>query len=91
MSGSFRHSIRLLGVIFVLAAVPSLLMQPSPAGSPYASGLSVVSIGVAFAAPSNCANTICGALGLHHCDKNRGTYCHKSLKDPTRCGTSLCL
>jgi hypothetical protein len=60
MRKSLQLALRFVAVVAVVALIQVALVAPSPAGNPYASALSNVSVGVAYAFPINCPNNSCG-------------------------------
>jgi len=86
MRKALRFALRFVAVIAVVALVQMALVAPQPAGNPYASALSTVSVGAAYAVPINCPNNSCG--GKKGCRSDHGFYCTFSSGT---CQTSKCL
>jgi hypothetical protein len=77
---------RFLLIVAVVALIQLTLAPSAPAQSPYASALSNLSAGPAFAYPINCPNNSCG--GKKGCRSDHGFYCTLSNGS---CQTSKCL
>lgn len=86
MRKSLKLALRFVAVLAVVALIQVALVAPSPAGNPYASALSTVSVGAAYAFPINCPNNSCG--GKKGCRADHGFYCTTSSDG---CATSKCL
>lgn len=86
MRKTLRFALRFVAVIAVVALIQVALVAPSPTGNPYASALSNVSVGSAYAVPINCPNNSCG--GKKGCRADHGFYCTLS---GSGCETSKCL
>jgi len=86
MRKTLRFALRFVAVIAVVALIQVALVAPPPAGNPYASALSNVSVGSAYAFPINCPNNSCG--GKKGCRSDHGFYCTTSSGG---CQTSKCL
>jgi len=86
MRKSLKFALRFVAVLAVVALIQVTLVAPSPTGNPYASALSNVSVGAAYAFPINCPNNSCG--GKKGCRADHGFYCTTSGGG---CATSKCL
>jgi len=67
-------AVRCAALVFVTVLLAAFFAAaPMPAPSPYASALSGLFAGSAYAAPSTCGNTGCNRFG--HCSKVHGYNC----------------
>ena len=86
MSKALRFSVKFLALVALVAVAQALVAPAAPAHHPYASALSTVSVGTAYAAPINCPNNSCG--GKKTCRADHGFYCTVSNGV---CSTSKCI
>ena len=86
MSLALKLTTRFLLIVAVVALVQTLVAPSAPAGNPYVSALSNLSVGSTYAVPINCPNNSCG--GRKGCRADHGFYCTTS---GGTCQTSKCI
>jgi len=84
MRASLRYALRFLVIVVVVAVLPALVGQVSPANSPYLSVLQDLSASAELSASPTCPNKACVASTCQH---NTGTKCH--IKG-TLCASPAC-
>jgi hypothetical protein len=87
MSMTVKFTTRFLAIAAVAALAAGLLAPSVPAHGPYASALSSLSVGSAYAVPINCPNNSCG--GKKGCRADHGFYC--TIASDGSCQNSKCI